>query len=675
MKNSVLLWVVALLLVFKVGSGHAQEAVRTVGVLLGQHEGYTLFTPQDTNNVYLIDDQGRLINEWTVDGAGRDAFLRENGNLVVSLPDPTIGSDNFAAIATFADDDGAFAEYTWDGELVWYYQFDRPNMRVHHGIEVMPNGNILFMAWQLISREEALAAGRDPEKLGDALWPDVIMEYSPTENAIVWEWQVWDHVIQDFDPTAPNYGDVAAAPHRIDLNFYQEYQWIEDWQHVNSLDYNPTLDQIAISAREFNEVWVIDHGVSSEAARGPAGDLLYRWGNPRAYRRGDESSRFISFQHDVQWVPYGYPGAGNIMVYSNRHQDGDTNYSRVVEFTPPLLDDGTYAIADGQAFGPTQPTWIYDGSPDNRFYSQYVSGADRLPNGNTLITPGQEGRIIEVSPDGRVVWEYVLPLHGQYRVQQGGTPDSSIFRVERYAADFAGLQGRILSPGPTLEALAGSMPDLAAHLSLDETLTNRLDETTPIRHYVFVGDYGQLVTLNVTSDAANGFTATLFAKDSATVSESSGPATLSFTDRRVLQSEPYRVEITTRDGSAADFTIVLINVEEPFAAIDVDIPRLLYGTILTDYIGADDTESSYAFWGAAGDVVTLEVIRISDDLLTTIELQTVDGEVLYTATADAETGTATIDLVTLPADSAYIVRVARAEGETTGQFEFILSQD
>ena len=76
---------------------------------------------------------------------------------------------------------------------------------MHHDIEVMPNGNILLIAWELISAAEAFANGRDTNKLEDGkLWPCKIVEVEPIgadSGNIVWEWRAWDHLIQDFDPT------------------------------------------------------------------------------------------------------------------------------------------------------------------------------------------------------------------------------------------------------------------------------------------------------------------------------------------------------------------------------------------------------------------------------------------------------------------------------------------
>ena len=86
--------------------------------------------------------------------------------------------------------------------------------------------------------------------------------------------------------------------------------------HTNAVAYNAELDQIMLSIHAFSEVWIIDHGTTTEEAashsggkRGKGGDLLYRWGNPRAYRTGTNVDQRLFAQHNAHWIPEGLPGA------------------------------------------------------------------------------------------------------------------------------------------------------------------------------------------------------------------------------------------------------------------------------------------------------------------------------------------------------------------------------
>src|SRR5262249_18013735 len=137
-----------------------------------------------------------------------------------------------------------------------------------------------------------------------------------TTGEVVWEWHLWDHLVQDFDKGKANFGDVAAHPELVNINFGEDElpavvaakdgkdkpkpdgddpaasrppRGDPDYTHFNGVAYNPDLDQIAVSVWKFSEFWVIDHGTTTaEAAghkggrQGKGGDLLYRWGNPRA---------------------------------------------------------------------------------------------------------------------------------------------------------------------------------------------------------------------------------------------------------------------------------------------------------------------------------------------------------------------------------------------------------
>jgi hypothetical protein len=77
-------------------------------------------------------------------------------------------------------------------------------------------------------------------------------------------------------------------------------------------------------------------------------------------------------------------------------------FSRVLELDPLSLDIIWEYTAREAGF--RMPMY------EHRFYSSLVSSAQRLPNGNTLITEGVDGRIFEITRDNEIVWEYVNPI-------------------------------------------------------------------------------------------------------------------------------------------------------------------------------------------------------------------------------------------------------------------------
>ena len=291
-------------------------------------QGYTMFSPSNATTTYLIDMDGEVVHRWFSDSSGGSGYLLADGSLLrkESVPNPVMRSGGFG---------GRITRYAWDSTVLWRYEIADDERIQHHDIEPMPNGNVLALCWELKSRDEAIAAGRDPDALADiGIWAEYVVEVKPigeSDAEIVWEWHLWDHLVQDLDQTRSNFGSVSEHAGRVDLNFPGN-RAAADWTHANSLDYNPQLDQVAISVRIFSEAWVVDHATTSEQAAGPSGDLLYRWGNPRAYGRGTEADQRLFLQHDVHWIEAGRPGAGNLMSFNNGARRPGGNYSSVDEW-------------------------------------------------------------------------------------------------------------------------------------------------------------------------------------------------------------------------------------------------------------------------------------------------------------------------------------------------------
>lgn len=405
------------------------------------------------NVTYLIDNNGMLVHSWRGTGLpGLAVYLCEDGLLLrtVQTSNPVFGSGGGIG--------GRVELVDWDGNVVWSYTYSNSRHCQHHDAIRLPNGNVLMIAWEYKSRSEAIAAGRDPDLLVyNSLWPDHLIEVDPRTDSIVWEWHVWDHLVQDYDSTKPNYGNPREHPELIDLNFVTGLA-VADWNHSNGLAYNPELDQIAISVRQFSEIWVIDHSTTREEAAGHTGgrygrggDLLYRWGNPRTYRRNETIGQMLFGQHDVQWIAPGLPGEGQMLVFNNGY--GRTPwYSTVDQFVPPVDSPGFYHLGRDSAYGPAELSWQFVGSPPESVYSSLISGCQRLANGNTLICVGLSGVFYEVTPDCRIVWKYVNPVTRNGPQHQGDVlpPGANqVFKIRRYPPDYPGLAGRQLNPiGP-----------------------------------------------------------------------------------------------------------------------------------------------------------------------------------------------------------------------------------
>ena len=313
-------------------------------------KGYTLLSTINSKSVYLLDNDGKVVHSWKPEASSSHCcYLLPNGNLL--RPADLGGRER--SFGGGPAPLGRFQEFTWDGELVWDFTFFNDKQLPHHDVCKMPNGNVLMIVWDKKSVDECIAAGR--KLVSKYLLPDSLIEIKPTGKTtgeVVWEWHLWDHLIQDQDSTKANFGVVAEHPELVDVNYMsgapgppaapkdaakkdavvvakddtkkdataekkdvqgktkaeidklksigytgsaasQAQRINPDWTHVNAVDYNADLDQIVISSPEFNEIWILDHGTTTAEAKGHAGgrrgkggDLLYRWGNPRAYRAG-----------------------------------------------------------------------------------------------------------------------------------------------------------------------------------------------------------------------------------------------------------------------------------------------------------------------------------------------------------------------------------------------------
>jgi len=425
------------------------------------YEGYNLFNPVTSTNAYLMDNHGTIVNTWSsLYQPGLSLYLLDEGILLRTANTGSSAFDKGGA-------GGRVEQYDWDGNLVWAYDYDTTDHRLHHDIEPLPNGNILMIAWELKTQTEAEDAGRDPSLLTDSgLWPDCVIEVAPTGTfggEIVWEWHVWDHLVQDYSATKANYGVVSNHPERIDLNFTMTGSpgGAADWNHINSVDFNEDLDQIVLSVHNFSEIWIIDHSTTTAEAEGHAGgnggmggDLLYSWGNPQTYDAGGSGNQQLFVQHDAKWIGDGLPGAGNILVFNNGKNRPGGDYSSVDEIVTPVDSGGSYT--GSVPYGPGTPVWSYTSAPASNFYASRISGAQRLPNGSTLICKGTEGYVFEVSTNSETVWQY--------------DDSGELFRFERYGYDFAGFDGRGLDPSEP-PALPYTIVDTAQDTCYDDNST------------------------------------------------------------------------------------------------------------------------------------------------------------------------------------------------------------
>ncbi len=453
-------------------------------------DDHVFFIKPNSGSAYLVNRKGEVVHEWKSRNGIMGGYLQEDGSIIVNAYDP----DN--PVFYGGGSAGRLQRISWDGRMLWDFEYATRDYLQHHDFAVMPNGNILAIAWEAKSREEAIQAGRKPEFVSLAgMWPEKIVELRPVgkyDAEVVWEWHIWDHLIQDHDPSKDNFGVIADHPELLDINaMAEEVEVIHpdsiqiksdslearkargdvhrnaelgsencDTYHFNAINYNAELDQIVVSSPSIGEIFIIDHSTTTAEARGhrggkggKGGDFLYRWGNPANYDKGDSTDRKIFVQHDVRWIENGKPGEGHLTLFNNQIPNGpdSAHYSAIFEIETPVDANGNYTLNDRGVYGPDGPSWVYVAPDTVSFWSGFISGAHRTERGTTFINEGARARFFEVDSNGEIVWEYLNPYRGN-TTKLNGDPQRIMpmtyitFRSTLIPAGHAALQGKELVP-------------------------------------------------------------------------------------------------------------------------------------------------------------------------------------------------------------------------------------
>ncbi|MEO8760303.1 MAG: aryl-sulfate sulfotransferase [Bacteroidia bacterium] len=430
----------------------------TVGVIShsvgSKDDGFVLFAPMQCDTTYLIDKCGNLIHRW-MSGykPGLATYILNDGALLragnVLNPAFTTGGRG-----------GIIERIDWNNNVVWSYKISDSLKCQHHDMEMMPNGNILTIVWVKKNHASLIAAGANTSLIGADVLSEQIVELQPLgidSAKVVWTWNLWDHLVQDYDAGKPNYGVVSQNPQLFNLNYGMSTN--PDWIHLNSIDYNPTLDQIIINSRNINEFYVLDHSTTTAQAAshtggiyGKGGDFLYRWGSPMVYNHGTVSDQKLFGQHNVQWITNTQHHQNQLLLFNDgngRTSSPATDYSTVEFLTPPVTN-GVYNQT--LPYLPAVQDWIYSDTPPTKFYASYTSGAQLLDNGNILICNGPAGYFFEIDTLKNKVWEYVNPVATTITTQGNSSNQNNTFRCNFYESSYAGFVGKDVTPGLPIEA-------------------------------------------------------------------------------------------------------------------------------------------------------------------------------------------------------------------------------
>ena len=273
---------------------------------------------------------------------------------------------------------GLIRELDWDNNIIWEHQDDAQ----HHDFRRLSNGNTLYIGWEKMPPDAAKRViGAEPgsEAEGGVIWGDYLREVN-LKGETVWEWH--------------SYRDLEIEQYPLHAMSTRK-----EFAHCNSCAELPD-GSILLSFRKNSTLIIVDKNTKKA-----------KW-----FKRDDEWGQ----QHDAEMLPN-----GNILFFANGiNVPRGIYHSRVIELDPSSGEE----------------VWTYQGSPIWSFFSPNISGCQRLPSGNTLICEGLNGRIFEVTTDGKIVWDYISPWFGN------GHPSgrsNAVFRAYRYGINSPEIGGRV----------------------------------------------------------------------------------------------------------------------------------------------------------------------------------------------------------------------------------------
>ena len=371
-----------------------------------QWDGLTIIAKRSSYSMSAVDTNGVVVKTWTFTPAqgsnGYPVYMSQGGFIwrTVIVPSPPPGTPQNGGTT------GRLQKIDWAGNILWDWNFCSPQGILHHDICIMPNGNILATAYDVRYTADIVASGCTSG--ATSIWSERIIEIQPvgTNSAnIVWEWKMWDHLVQNVNPLKNNYQtSIVNNPQLMNIN--HGLGNIPDIVHMNGLDYYPILDQITFSAHQKAEIYVIDHSTTTAGAAlhtggnsGQGGDFLYRWGNPAVYSAVGPQV-ITPYGHDAHFIPDGLTNQGYLVEFNNGGQLSPAR-STVDRVNPPR-SGYNYTVSLGSAFTPSSFTSRYVCTG----YSSGWSSAEEYPNGNRLIDLAPSGIVYETNAAGTTLWSY-----------------------------------------------------------------------------------------------------------------------------------------------------------------------------------------------------------------------------------------------------------------------------
>ena len=437
--------------------------------------GFTLI-PARGHGALLIDMNGTPIHLWE-NLQGEPNKIMKGGKIFSSrgVRDKSVSHQDRIDLV----------KVNWDGEVEWSFDklefCDDPNieprymLRQHHDYQIegssfgyySPKSEIKedFEKVLILCHKDVLKKKISSQILED----DILIEVNRNDE-IVWKWNASDHFNEfGFSEIAKN--AIYRNPNTVDSGLHGQ----GDWLHINTASYvgknkwyaagdmRFAPDNIIMDSREANIIFIIDH---------KTGKIVWKIGPDYT---SDSALRImgpIIGCHNAHIIPEGLPGAGNLLVFDNGGWAGYSlpdqvsktgnystrrDYSRVLEINPVTLEVVWELNPSKLGF-----TTVFNA---HYFYSPLVCNAQRLPNGNTMVTIGCDGRIIEVTADYEIVWDYTSPYYDN-------SGNNMIYRAYRVPYDYVPQA----THSPEIEV---TLPD-CTKLNLENAIDNNIRESVSV---------------------------------------------------------------------------------------------------------------------------------------------------------------------------------------------------
>ncbi len=378
--------------------------------------GYTLYTLPDDGAI-LMDMHGREVHRWN-GIAGFPLKMLPGGRIMASTKELDNGLQDMEDLV----------QVDWNGNIEWKFNtFDtwptsdkntRPVLRQHHDFQREGNPVGYYAGPELLSKTDSGKTlilchenVNNPKISEKPLLDDTLIEVDWNGN-ILWKWKAEDHY-EEFGFCDEEKQAIYHWPN------FEPRLGVGDWFHMNCASYvgpNHWYDEGDLRFHPENIIFGSREGCVLCIISRETGHVVWRLGPDFSKSEALQKIGWIIGQHHVHIIPKGLPGAGNLLLFDNGGAAGyaaptrqnptgnkayQRDYSRVLEINPVTLTvEWQYSAAEAGFFAPIEPF---------RFYSKLVSSAQRLPNGNTVITEGVDGRIFEVTKAHELVWEYTNP--------------------------------------------------------------------------------------------------------------------------------------------------------------------------------------------------------------------------------------------------------------------------